>query len=183
MYPNDASDIDSLLKNADQAMYAAKKKGRNCVSYFTQSLQDVAQSRRKLINELQNALNNEQFEVYYQPIIDLKTGRVTKAEALLRWHHHEHGFISPLVFIPLAEETGLIDKIGDWVFRQSTEKAKLWSDQYLYQFQVSVNLSPMQFKLDNRLFITEWVNYTGYVMPAYRWRLMISVQAIHHYRI
>ena len=159
LYPNDAGDIDTLLKNADQAMYAAKNHGRNCFSYFTQSLQDIAQARRRLINDLRTAQKNRQFEVYYQPIIDLKTDRVTKAEALLRWHHHEHGFISPLEFIPLAEETGLIEKIGDWVFRQATEKARLWSDHYSREFQISVNLSPMQFKLDNRVFITEWENY------------------------
>ena len=159
LYPNDAGDIDTLLKNADQAMYAAKRNGRNGFSYFTQSLQDTAQARRRLINDLRNAQNKRQFDVYYQPIIDLKTDRATKAEALLRWRHHEHGFISPLEFIPLAEETGLIEEIGDWVFRQATEKARLWSDQYSREFQISVNLSPMQFKLDNRLFITAWENY------------------------
>jgi diguanylate cyclase (GGDEF)-like protein/PAS domain S-box-containing protein len=159
LYPNDADDIDTLLKNADQAMYAAKRNGRNCFSYFTQSLQDTAQARRKLINDLRNAQNNTQFEVYYQPIIDLKTDRITKAEALLRWHHHERGFISPLEFIPLAEETGLIEDIGDWVFRQATEKARLWSDRYCRELQISVNLSPMQFKIDSRLFITEWDDY------------------------
>jgi diguanylate cyclase (GGDEF)-like protein/PAS domain S-box-containing protein len=159
LYPNDASDIDTLIKNADQAMYAAKNNGRNCFSYFTQSLQDTAQARRILTNDLRGALINKQFEVYYQPIINLKTDIITKAEALLRWHHHEHGFISPLEFIPLAEETGLINKIGDWVFRQSTEKAKHWSNQFSKNFQVSVNLSPIQFKLDNHLFISEWENY------------------------
>jgi diguanylate cyclase (GGDEF)-like protein/PAS domain S-box-containing protein len=156
LYPGDARDIDTLFKNADQAMYAAKSNGRNCFSYFTQSLQDAAQARRKLTNDLRSAHNNKQFEVYYQPVIDLQTGRITKAEALLRWHHHEHGFISPLKFIPLAEETGLINKIGDWVFRQSAANAKHWSNRFANNFQVSINLSPRQFKLDNHLFIQEW---------------------------
>lgn len=159
LYPNDASDIDTLLKNADQAMYAAKKNGRMCFSYFTQSLQDIAQYRRRLTNDLRSALVDRQFEVYYQPVIDLKTGRITKAEALLRWHHHEHGSISPLEFIPLAEETGLIHKIGDWVFRQATETAKRWSDQFSSEFQVSVNLSPVQFKIDKHSFISGWEDY------------------------
>jgi diguanylate cyclase (GGDEF)-like protein len=159
LYPNDAGDIDALLKNADQAMYAAKKKGRNCFSYFTQSLQDAAQARRRLTIDLRSAQENKQFEVYYQPIIDLKTDRIIKAEALLRWHHNDHGFISPLEFIPLAEETGLINKIGDWVFRKATEKAKHWSNQFANSFQVSVNVSPVQFKIDNRLFISEWEKY------------------------
>ena len=159
LYPNDAGNIDTLLKNADQAMYAAKNHGRNCFSYFTQSLQDTAQARRRLTNELRGALNNKQLEVYYQPIIDLRTGLITKAEALLRWHHPEHGLISPLEFIPLAEETGLINNISDWVFKQSSEKAKRWIDQYSNEFQISINLSPMQFKLDNHLFITQWKNH------------------------
>ena len=159
LYPTDASDIDTLLKNADQAMYAAKNNGRNCFSYFTQSLQDAAQARRRLKNDLRGAMNNKQLEVYYQPIIDLKTGLITKAEALLRWHHHDHGHISPLDFIPLAEETGLIHTIGDWVLKQSTAKARHWSNHFSAEFQISVNLSPLQFKLDNRLFISRWEDY------------------------
>ena len=159
LYPTDASDIDTLLKNADQAMYAAKNNGRNCFSYFTQSLQDAAQARRRLKNDLRGAMNNKQLEVYYQPIIDLKTGLITKAEALLRWHHHDYGHISPLDFIPLAEETGLIHTIGDWVLKQSTAKARHWSNHFSAEFQISVNLSPLQFKLDNRLFISRWEDY------------------------
>jgi diguanylate cyclase (GGDEF)-like protein/PAS domain S-box-containing protein len=151
LYPADATDIDTLLKNADQAMYAAKRDGRNCFSYFTQSMQDAAQARRRLCNDLRGALYNEQFEVWYQPVVDLKTGGIAKAEALLRWRHREHGLVSPLEFIPLAEETGLINGIGDWVFRQSTARAKQWSERYAENFQVSINLSPMQFKLDNHM--------------------------------
>ena len=156
LYPCDASDIDTLVKNADQAMYAAKKKGRRCFSYFTQSLQDAAQNRLRLTNDLRSALNGEQFEVYFQPIIDLKTGQTEKAEALLRWHHPARGLVSPQEFIHLAEETGMINTIGDWVFTQSVQKANQWSNRFNSEFQVSVNMSPAQFKLETTAFISEW---------------------------
>jgi len=113
LYPSDASDIDILMKNADQAMYAAKQKGRNCFSYFTQSLQDAAQNRLRLSNDLRNALHSSQFEIYYQPIVNLNTDRIHKAEALIRWHHPTRGMVNPLDFIPLAKINGLIHKIGD----------------------------------------------------------------------
>lgn len=156
LYPTDAKNIDTLMKNADQAMYAAKKKGRNCFSYFTQSLQDAAQLRRSLTNDMRLAQGNQQFEVFYQPIIDLKTGRIAKAEALLRWNHPERGMVNPMQFIHLAEEIGLINQIGDWVFKEAADRAKHWSSTYSSNFQVSVNFSPMQFKLDSHLFIYEW---------------------------
>lgn len=156
LYPCDASDIDTLVKNADQAMYAAKKKGRRCFSYFTQSLQDAAQNRLRLTNDLRSALNGEQFEVYFQPIIDLKTGQTEKAEALLRWHHPARGLVSPQEFIHLAEETGMINTIGDWVFTQSVQKANQWSNRFNSEFQVSVNMSPAQFKLETTAFISAW---------------------------
>lgn len=159
LYPGDASDIDSLLKNADQAMYAAKKKGRHCFSYFTQSLQDAAQKRLRITSDLRCAHSNKQFEVYFQPIIDLKTECIVKAEALLRWHHPVQGLVSPLEFIHLAEETGLINDIGDWVFKQSAQKANDWSNMLASDFQVSVNMSPVQFKLDTDLFIKGWQDY------------------------
>ena len=140
-------------------MYAAKKKGRHCFSYFTQSLQDAAQNRLRLTNDLRKAQGSKQFEVYYQPVVDLKTDSIVKAEALLRWHHPERGLVSPMEFIHLAEETGLINNIGDWVFKQSAQKAKDWSNMLGHDFQVSVNMSPVQFKLDTRLFIKEWQDF------------------------
>ena len=156
LYPTDAIDIDELMKNADQAMYAAKRKGRNCFSYFTQSLQDAAQLRRSLSNDMRIAQGQQQFEVFYQPIVEIKTGRIVKAEALLRWNHPERGRVNPLQFIHLAEEIGLINQIGDWVFKEAAEKAKHWRKVYSPDFQVSVNFSPIQFKLDSDLFIYEW---------------------------
>jgi len=159
IYPDDAKDIETLIKNADQAMYAAKNKGRHCFSYFTQSLQDVAQNRLRLTNDLRKALDNEEFEVYYQPIINLKNNCIVKAEALIRWLHPDRGIVGPLEFIHLAEETGLINKIGNWVFKQSVQQSHNWSQQYSNDFQVSVNLSPIQFKIDTRLFISEWEDY------------------------
>lgn len=159
LYPNDASNIETLIKNADQAMYAAKKKGRNHFSYFTQSLQDAAQNRLRLTSDLRSALSENQFEIYYQPIIDLQTGHIAKAEALLRWHHPARGMVSPLEFIHLAEETGIINDISDWVFTRSVKNANHWSKQFNSDFQVSVNMSPAQFRLDTPKFILEWQSY------------------------
>lgn len=137
-------------------MYAAKKKGRNCFSYFTQSLQDAAQNRLRLSNDLRNALHANQFELYYQPIIDLRTGNIHKAEALIRWHHPVRGMVNPLDFIPLAELTGLIHKTGDWVFRESAQKARQWSNSYDRSFQITINISPVQFKTESKLFTKTW---------------------------
>lgn len=159
MFPDDATSIEVLMKNADQAMYAAKKKGRNRFSYFTKSLQDAAQARLRLTNALRLAVAENQFKVYFQPIINLTTGRIVKAEALLRWSHPERGIISPLEFIPLAEETGLINNIGDWVFKESARWAKQWSQQFDEDFQVSVNMSPVQFKSEQNIFTTDWAEF------------------------
>lgn len=159
LYPTDASDIDTLIKNADQAMYAAKQKGRNCFSYFTQSLQDAAQNRLRLTNDLRSASHSDQFEIHYQPIIDLDTGLISKAEALIRWHHPVRGMVNPLEFVPLAETSGLIHKIGNWAFKQAAAYADYLSNMFHDNFQVTVNISPVQFKIDSKLFTHQWQEY------------------------
>ncbi|MFP3977553.1 EAL domain-containing protein [Marinobacter sp. KMM 10035] len=156
--PNDASDVDQLISNADQAMYASKTSGRNRLSYFTQSLHDEARKRLMLINDMRSAVKNGQFELHFQPIVNLTTGKVCNAEALIRWNHPEHGMISPAEFIPLAEETGLIVGIGDWVFREAARQTKRWSDLLNTGMQVSVNMSPVQFQ-SSALNIADWLDH------------------------
>ncbi|OHC63140.1 MAG: hypothetical protein A2045_00890 [Rhodocyclales bacterium GWA2_65_20] len=163
IFPSDADNVESLLKNADQAMYAAKEQGRNRFSYFTASMQETAQTRLLLSNDLRNAIAAGQLEVYLQPIVELATGRIFKAEALLRWHHPTHGMVGPAHFIPIAEETGLINEIGDWVFRESARTAKRWFDAGLLEatddglIQISVNKSPRQFFSGNTH--ETWIDY------------------------
>ncbi|MDB5797400.1 MAG: hypothetical protein JWP36_1302 [Paucimonas sp.] len=146
LFPQDATDIDTLLKNADQAMYSAKNQGRNRYRYFTESMQQATQARMWMANELRTALSRGQFQLVYQPIVDLVTGQVYKAEALIRWKHPTRGFIDPSVFIPIAEETGLIVEIGEWVFREVAAQVKHWRDHERRSFQVSINRSPVQFR-------------------------------------
>ncbi|HEU0188077.1 MAG TPA: EAL domain-containing protein, partial [Gallionellaceae bacterium] len=145
LYPHDATAVEDLVKNADQAMYAAKNAGRNRFSYFAQSMQQTAQAKLRLVSDLRSALAASQFMVYYQPIMALATGRIHKAEALIRWQHPVRGMVNPAEFIPLAEETGLIIEIGDWVFREAAHQAKRWGTLCGHEFQISVNMSPVQF--------------------------------------
>lgn len=149
--PDDAQTADAMVKNADQAMYEAKHKGRHRFSYYTPALQEAAQHRLRIINDLRPALAAGQFLVHYQPIVALATGRVDKAEALLRWRHPVRGMVSPAEFIPLAEESGVIAAIGDWVFREAARWAGRWARSRPDGFQVSINLSPAQFKGDEPL--------------------------------
>ncbi len=158
LYPNDAQNIEALLKNADQAMYLAKKSGRNRFRYFTASLQEAAQTRLRLISDLRGALVGQQFQVFYQPIVTLANGAIHKAEALLRWQHPTRGFISPAEFIPVAEETGMIIDIGDWVFREVASQAAHWRASHYPKFQISINISPVQFRHQGTNF-KAWLDY------------------------
>lgn len=156
--PNDTTSLDQLVRSADQAMYASKALGRNRLSYFTQSLHDEAFNRLKMLSDMRAAIASEQFELYFQPILDLNDKRICKAEALIRWHHPERGMISPAEFIPLAEESGLIVSIGDWVFKEAASKAKYWSDLLNFELQISINISPAQFQ-STSLNISDWMTY------------------------
>lgn len=145
LYPDDATSIDDLMKNADQAMYVSKKNGRNRFSYFTAELHEQTQQRMRMSKDLRVALSDKQFKVYFQPIVELATGEVHKAEALLRWVHPEQGMINPADFIPLAEENRMILEIGAWVRSESVIWCKRWSEIYTSKFQISVNKSPVEF--------------------------------------
>jgi len=145
IYPDDAQDMASLLKYADQAMYIAKANGRNRFAYFDQSIQQEAQEKQSLGNDLRLALAHNELQVYYQPIVELASGRITKAEALLRWKHPKLGMVSPVTFIPLAEESGEILEIGRWVFQEAIASIERWQRQFGLIVQISVNVSPVQF--------------------------------------
>ena len=145
LYPTDGHEVETLFRNADQALYVAKGSGRNRFSYFTPALQQAAQARVRLASDLRAGIALGQFHLVYQPIVSLVDGRVNKAEALLRWSHPTRGPVSPAEFIPIAETTGLILEMGEWVFRQATRQAVLWRRQHHPDFQVSINESPVQF--------------------------------------
>lgn len=147
-YPEDATDVTTLFKFADQAMYAAKHQGRNRFSYYTSAMQDTANKRMRLVSDLHKALAEDQFWVHYQPIVDLLTGAIYKAEAVVRWQHPTLGLINPEDFIPIAEETGLIFNIGDWVFRQAATQVAHCRANHNPEFQISVNKSPVQFRVE-----------------------------------
>ena len=144
-YPHDARDVEDLLKSADQAMYVAKRQGRNRFSHFTQGLQTAAYERQRLVTDLREAITTGAFHLHFQPIVDVATGHIHKAEALVRWDHPVRGIIQPEEFIPMAEETGLIVPLGDWVFHEAARWAVRWA-ALVPGFQVSVNVSPVQFR-------------------------------------
>ncbi len=145
-YPMDGRDAATLLKNADTAMFRAKQQGRNNYQFYSPAMNAKALERLVLENSLRHALERNEFRVYYQPIVDVKSGEITGAEALLRWEHPNLGLISPGEFIPLAEETGLIVPIGEWVLKTACKQNQSWQAKGYDPIRVTVNLSARQFQ-------------------------------------
>jgi diguanylate cyclase (GGDEF)-like protein/PAS domain S-box-containing protein len=142
MAPQDGTDLDTLIKNADLAMYGAKADGRRTHRFFEPEMDASAKARLTLEQDLRQALGDGGFEIHYQPLVDLKSDRVTGCEALLRWRHPERGMISPADFIPVAEDTGLIVELGEWVLRTACAEAAQWP----HYVRLAVNVSPVQLK-------------------------------------
>ncbi|NUR10950.1 MAG: EAL domain-containing protein, partial [Bradyrhizobium sp.] len=142
--PQDGTDLDQLVKNADLAMYGAKAEGRRTHRFFEPEMDASARARLSMEQDLRQALVNGGFEIHYQPLVDLRSGKVSGCEALLRWRHPERGMVSPAEFIPVAEDTGLITELGDWVLRMACNEAATWPTHV----RIAVNVSPVQLKCD-----------------------------------
>jgi diguanylate cyclase len=146
VYPSDGADGDSLVAHADEAMYFAKQQGRNGFQFFSAGMSVFSRDRLDFERDLRRALGLRQFEVHYQPKIDVTTGRMNSVEALLRWRHPTRGLVGPLEFIVLAEESGLIFSIGEWVLREACRQARQWQTEGLPFIRIAVNISPSHFR-------------------------------------
>ncbi|WP_083201096.1 putative bifunctional diguanylate cyclase/phosphodiesterase [Marinomonas spartinae] len=149
LFPRDGRDFDTLYKRADTAMYSAKKEGRNRLTFFTAEMQSHSERVLLLENALHDVIEKQELSLFFQPQMDLKTGQVIAAEVLLRWHSKELGTVSPAEFIPIAEDTGQILMIGEWVLRETINQLKNWQEQGITPVRLAVNLSPIQFQVQN----------------------------------
>jgi len=150
IYPQDGKDVEILSKHADIAMYHVKESGRNGYQYFDHAIYEKSQKRLDIEESLRLALEQDQFELYYQPKINIKSGQITGAEALIRWNDPEKGLIPPFKFIPIAESSGLIIPMGEWITRQACKQLKQWGQSSkTAKFRLAINLSPLQFQQDN----------------------------------
>jgi EAL domain-containing protein (putative c-di-GMP-specific phosphodiesterase class I) len=145
-YPEDGQDAEILLKNADTAMYEGKKRGHNNYQFFSQDMNARTIERQSIEADLRCAIKRQEFVLHYQPKINLQTGKITGAEALIRWVHPDRGLVSPLQFISIAEESGLILPIGQWVLREARRQVQEWIDAGLHTIPVAVNVSSSEFR-------------------------------------
>jgi predicted signal transduction protein with EAL and GGDEF domain len=146
LYPFDGADVETLLKNADAAMYNAKKRGRNTYRFYNPAMNNRTLERMKLTNRLRHAIGAGELVVYYQPQVNIDTGQIHCAEALVRWQHPEMGLLQPMQFIPIAEETGLITQIDEWVLRTACAQNMTWQKEGYSPVSIMVNLSPRHFQ-------------------------------------
>lgn len=146
LFPDDGTTAEVLLTNADTAMYRAKSEGKNTYRFFTPDMQQQALDRSRVENGLRRALREGEFVLYYQPVVELSTGKLVKAEALIRWRDPERGLVEPIEFIPVAEDTGLIVPVGSWVLQTAARQAAQWKDMAPESFRISINLSAPQFQ-------------------------------------
>jgi diguanylate cyclase (GGDEF)-like protein len=167
IYPHDGTDIETLSKNADSAMYRAKQEGRNDFRFYSPEMQMQSARNLQLANALRHALAQNELELHYQPQVSIQDGRVVGAEALLRWQHPELGMISPAEFIPIAEDTGQIIQIGEWVLRTAGKQLKDWLDDGLKPMTMAVNLSAVQFRQND--------------FPELVTRILDEVKLPHHF--
>lgn len=146
IYPSDGTDVETLVRNADTAMYRAKERGRSRYQLYTESLNQIANSRMNLVTSLRRAVDGDEFVVHYQPRVDLRNGRILGAEALVRWQHPQCGLLMPADFISVAEDTGLIVPISEWVLKTACVQNKAWQDAGYPKIEMAVNVSPKQFQ-------------------------------------
>ncbi|BCE01727.1 putative bifunctional diguanylate cyclase/phosphodiesterase [Marinicellulosiphila megalodicopiae] len=171
--PNDGNDFNTLLKKADLAMYHSKHLGRNGFNFYNEALNKNLQEHMELVSDLHKALEGGQFFLCYQPKFDFLTGEINSAEALIRWNHPQKGVIGPDVFIPVAESSGLIVQIGQWVIDAACEQCKKWQEFGFYTLGVSVNVSAVQFQRDNLEIVVE-KSLSNYLLPANKLELEIT---------
>ncbi len=145
LYPADAESADELIKNADTALFQAKQRGRHTYQFYSQDMNAAAIERLELDSKLRRALKREEYVLYYQPQLDVRTGQVVGAEALVRWQNDELGLVPPAEFIPLLEDSGLIVPVGEWILRTACRQAKAWQDAGLGNIRIAVNIAPHQF--------------------------------------
>jgi predicted signal transduction protein with EAL and GGDEF domain len=177
LFPQDGEDPDTLVRNADTAMYAAKAQGRACFRFYDEEMNAKAVEQLKMEEELRDAMQNDELELRYQPQVDTTTGDVVSMEALVRWKHSTRGMVSPLDFIPVAERTGQIIELGEWVMKEVARHCNYWDSMGLPPFRVCVNISPLQFnQSDLPLSIGEFLRESG--MQASRLELELTESAI-----
>ncbi|TNF34088.1 MAG: EAL domain-containing protein, partial [Gammaproteobacteria bacterium] len=148
-YPEDGQSMETLIKHADIAMYHVKGNGKDGYKFYANNMNEIYSRHMSLENDIRRAIQNKQFQVYYQPQVNIETNEIFAMEALIRWNHPTQGIISPTEFISIAEETGLIQPLGDWVLRQACEDLKLWREAGLMDVRIAVNLSACQLDQDN----------------------------------